>query len=118
MLKKVVFLLACMGLSACADNSPVEIAQGLLGYTPPPEKTTISEELRFEYQRCMKIGSNKNCAQAAYDVVRKVKGLEPRTIPKGIVIILEGDGGHTDSQDKNVQDKPKRVNEKKEETKN
>lgn len=118
MSKKVVFLLSCIGLSACADNSPVEIAQGLLGYTPPPEKTTISEELRLEYQRCMKIGSSNNCAQAAYDVVRKVKGLEPRKIPEGIVIILEGDGGHADNQDKEVEGKPQKSNEKKEETKN
>lgn len=81
-------------LASCADSTPLEVTRGLLGYIPPPEETTVGEELQLEYDRCMKIGAKKNCAQAAYDVVRVVKGLEPRPVPKGIVIILEGDGGH------------------------
>ena len=99
MLKKIVTLSLFVGLTACADNSPMDVARGLLGYTPPPEETTISEELQLEYKRCMKIGVEKNCAQAAYDVVRRVKGLEPRVVPEGVVIILEGDGGYGSSDE-------------------
>ena len=94
-----------LAISACADTSPIQVMQGLFGYTPPPEETTISEELTLEYDRCMKIGKEKNCAQAAYDVVRTVKGLEPRAVPKGVVIILEGDGGHLSSEEESQQDK-------------
>ena len=79
-------------LTACAGSGPVPFIGALFGYTPPPEETTIAEELKLEYDRCMKIGEEENCAQWAYDIVRKVKGLEPRAVPKGVVIILEGDG--------------------------
>ena len=96
MLKKTVIILFSLTLASCADTSPLDVARGLLGYTPPPEETTVGEELQLEYDRCMKIDSDRNCAQAAYDVVRVVKGLEPRPVPKGIVIILKGDGGHGD----------------------
>ncbi|MET1256529.1 hypothetical protein [Aliikangiella maris] len=100
MIKKLAVTLLILGLSACAKNgTPLDFMRGLFGYTPPPEETTISEELKLEYQRCKKVGVDKNCAQAAYDVVRKVKGLEPRTIPKGVVIILEGDGGHGEQEE-------------------
>jgi len=98
MLKNITVLLVCLSLASCADSSPLEVARGLLGYIPPPEETTISEELQLEYERCKKIGEEDNCAQAAYDVVRVVKGLEPRPVPKGIVIILEGDGGYGESE--------------------
>jgi len=78
-------------LSACAEMSPFQFAQAILGYTPPPEETSIGEELRSEFKRCEKVDPNRNCAQIAFDMVRKVKGLEPRSVPKGVVIILEGD---------------------------
>jgi len=94
MIKTLTVFALVLALGACADNGALNAARGLLGYTPPPEETTVLEELRLEYQRCTKIGVEENCAQAAYDVVRKVKGLEPRAVPKGVVIILEGDGGH------------------------
>ena len=74
--------------------------QALLGYTPPPEKTTIGEELKLEFARCEKVDPNRNCAQIAYDVVRKVKGLEPRKVPKGVVIILEGNVDLESEEDK------------------
>ena len=99
MLRLISIVLLVSTLLACAESTPLDFARGLFGYTPPPEETTISEELQLEYDRCMKIGGEKNCAQAAYDVVRRVKGLEPRKVPKGVVIILEGDGGHGDSDD-------------------
>ena len=86
-------------LIACSGSDALNVTRGLLGYIPPPEETTISEELRLEFERCKKIGTEKNCAQAAYDMVRTVKGLEPRTVPEGIVIILEGDGGHGDPEE-------------------
>lgn len=97
-----IILLATLGLSAC---SGVEVSPTLAGYIPPPPQTTVSEELKLEYDRCVKLGKKVNCAQAAYDIVRKVKGLEPRKVPEGIVIILRGDGGHggdseTDGDDK------------------
>ncbi len=95
LLKTTLFSSLIIGLISCADSTPLEITRGLLGYIPPSEETSVGEELQLEYNRCMKIGTEKNCAQAAYDVVRVVKGLEPRPIPKGYVIILEGDGGHS-----------------------
>lgn len=93
----------CAILSACAGATPFQVMQGLLGYTPPPEKTTVSEELQLEYDRCVKIGVERNCAQAAFDIVRRVKGMEPRVVPEGVVIILEGDGGYGDEEE---QEKP------------
>ena len=103
MLKNITIICFTIVLSACADTSPLQVMQGLLGYTPPPEQTTISEELQLEYDRCIKIGEERNCAQAAYDVVRRVKGLEPRAVPKGVVIILEGDGGYGKEEEKEQQ---------------
>lgn len=99
MLKKIAIILVSFSLVSCADTSPLDVARGLLGYIPPPEETTIGEELQLEYDRCIRIGEEKNCAQAAYDVVRVVKGLEPRPVPKGYVIILKGDGGHADPEE-------------------
>lgn len=90
-MRKAIGLALLLGLTGCADTSPFQVLQGLLGYTPPPEETTIGEELRSEFERCEKVDPNRNCAQVAYDMVRKVKGLEPRKVPKGVVIILEGD---------------------------
>ncbi len=90
-MKKIVILLTATMLTACADTGPLQVMQGILGYIPPPEETTIAEELKMEFQRCEKIDPNRNCAQIAYDVVRTIKGLDPRKVPKGVVIILEGD---------------------------
>ena len=87
-------------LSACADSNPLKIIQGILGYIPPPEETSIAEELRSEFIRCEKIDPNRNCAQIAYDMVRTVKGLEPRKVPKGVVIILEGNVDVEDEKNK------------------
>ncbi len=98
-MKKVVVLLIVILLTACADPTPLKVMQGLLGYVPPPEETTISEELKLEFERCEMIDPNRNCAQIAYDVVRTVKGLEPRKVPKGVVIILEGDVDLKSSKD-------------------
>jgi len=89
-MKKAFVLSLSLFLSACSGASPLQVVQGLLGYIPPPEKTTVGEELKLEFERCEKIDPNRNCAQIAFDVVRKVKGLEPRKVPKGVVIILEG----------------------------
>ncbi len=86
----ILFILGvCWLLVSCKGNDTLDIARSLLGYTPPPEKTTVLEELQLEYERCMKIGIEEDCAQAAYDVVRKVKGLDPKVVPKGIVTILQ-----------------------------
>jgi len=89
-MKKVLALLTIILLTACADSTPLQVVQGLMGYIPPPEETTIAEELKLEFERCEIIDPDRNCAQIAYDVVRTVKGLEPRKVPKGVVIILEG----------------------------
>lgn len=99
MFKKIISIFLFLVLTSCAGTSSLDIARGLFGYIPPPEKTTISEEMQLEFERCMKIGDSDNCAQEAYDVVRRVKGLEPRAVPKGIVIILEGDGGHGSTEE-------------------
>lgn len=90
-MKNLLAIITVLFLSACADSTPFQVLQGLLGYTPPPEETTVGQELQLEFARCEKIDSDRNCAQIAYDTVRTVKGLEPRTVPKGVVIILEGD---------------------------
>ncbi|TQV85387.1 hypothetical protein [Aliikangiella coralliicola] len=103
--KRMIILTLTFVVSGCGSSSPLDVARGLLGYVPPPEETTISQELQLEFERCKKIGEEENCAQAAYDIVRRVKGLEPRTVPKGVVIILEGDGGHGDSQEAEPENK-------------
>ena len=102
---KAATLTLSLVLFGCSGQEALDVTRGLLGYIPPPENTTISEELKLEYQRCIKIGESKNCAQDAYDVVRKVKGLEPRKVPEGIVIILEGDGGHSSEEENKQEDK-------------
>lgn len=94
-----------LGLGIALSGCSMEAARQIFGYIPPPEETTVGEELKLEYKRCLKIGAEKNCAQAAYDVVRKVKGLEPRKVPKGIVIILEGDDGRTSGEGPIKEDK-------------
>ena len=88
-MKKFVYIFIILSLTACS-STPFGVLQGLFGYIPPPEETTVGEELKLEFDRCEKIDRNRNCAQIAYDMVRTVKGLEPRKVPKGVVIILEG----------------------------
>ncbi len=94
-------------VSGCAETTPFQALQGLLGYTPPPETTTVGEEMKLEFARCEKIDPNRNCAQIAYDMVRTVKGLEPRKVPKGVVIILEGDVKMKDDRSPKVEPEPK-----------
>jgi len=89
-MKKILVVLTILFLSACSGKDAFNFTRALLGYTPPPEETSIGEELKLEFKRCERVDPNRNCAQIAYDTVRKVKGLEPRTVPKGVVIILEG----------------------------
>ena len=91
-MQKLIALIILLGLvTGCADKTPFQALQGLMGYVPPPEETTVGEEMLLEFKRCERIDPNRNCAQIAYDMVRTVKGLEPRKVPKGVVIILEGD---------------------------
>lgn len=90
-MKKILSLLLVVILTSCADSTPFQVLRGILGYIPPPEETSIAEELKSEFERCEKIDRNRNCAQIAYDMIRTVKGLEPRKVPEGVVIILEGD---------------------------
>jgi len=89
-MKNIFTLLVVLLLSACSGKEAFNFTRAILGYTPPPEETSIGEELKLEFKRCEKIDPNRNCAQIAFDTVRKVKGLEPRKVPKGVVIILEG----------------------------
>jgi len=113
-MKKTFILLFALLLSACAAESPLQVLQGVLGYIPPPEETSIAEELRSEFERCERVDPDRNCAQIAFDMVRKVKGLEPRTVPKGVVIILEGDvdmGSDDETQNSNqLQQQQKKKN--------
>jgi len=99
MTRKIILISLVIGLSACANSGKIPILGDLFGYTPPPEELSVGEELKLEYDRCMKIGEEENCAQWAFDIVRRVKGLEPRSVPKGIVIILEGDGNVDENDD-------------------
>ena len=98
-MKKFVYIFIILSLTACSSTS-FEVLQGLFGYIPPPEETTVGEELKIEFDRCEKIDHNRNCAQIAYDMVRTVKGLEPRKVPKGVVIILEGNVKMDDEEEK------------------
>ncbi len=91
MIKNYLVLFSIVLLSACSNQDTTHIMRDFLGYIPPPAETSIDDELKLEFKRCEKINADRNCAQLAYDIVRKVKGLEPRKVPKGIVIILEGD---------------------------
>lgn len=91
MYKQSVSFALLFGLSACATSDPIDVSSRPIGYEPPPEKNTIIDELKLEYQRCIKLSRKTNCAQAAYDVVRVVKGLESKKIPQGYVLILQGD---------------------------
>ncbi len=117
-LKKITLISLTVGLlNACSGQSALDITRALLGYIPPPEETSIGEELKLEYERCVKIGSEPNCAQAAYDVVRTVKGLEPRKVPKGVVIILEGHGGHFLTEEEKRQQAEEERKEKEQEEK-
>jgi len=90
-MKKILILILALLLSACAEVTPFQFLQNMLGYIPPPEKMSIADELRAEFERCERVDPNRHCAQIAFDMVRKVRGLDPRTVPKGIVIIFEGD---------------------------
>lgn len=97
-IKRFYYLLLIVFITACANNSSLDVAQQLFGYIPPPERTSILEELQLEYDRCMRIGIEENCAQAAYDTVAKVRGLEPRIVPKGFVTILRENSSVKDDQ--------------------
>jgi len=77
-------------LSACSEKGgALDVVRSLFGYIPPPKKLTLQEEITLEYERCTKIDPQRNCAQIAYDIARKVHGLEPRKVPEGVVIILQ-----------------------------
>jgi len=77
-------------LSACSEKGgALDVVRSLFGYIPPPKKLTLQEEITLEYERCMKVDPKRNCGQIAYDVARKVHGLEPRKVPEGVVIILQ-----------------------------
>ncbi len=102
-MKNLLVVLSILLLSACSGKDAFNFTRALLGYTPPPEETTIGEELRLEFKRCEKEDPNRNCAQIAYDTVRKVKGLDPRKVPKGVVIILEG---NVDMKEEEAEKKP------------
>lgn len=84
-------LLVVVLLSACtakeAIKTPVNIIGMLFGAVPPPEQTTVLQELTKEYDLCVAEGGGPECAQIAYSTVRKVKGLDEKQLPKGVVII-------------------------------
>lgn len=91
-------LILILMLGGCLINctgTPVDVADEPYGYVSPPADTSVSQELKQEYARCMRVNKNDNCAQQAYDIVRRLKGLEPLTVPKGIVTILR-EGGVSD----------------------
>ncbi len=85
------------GLAACtakdvAVNSAA-LSRMLFGYIPPPEQTTVLQELTREYDRCVADkGDEVGCRQIAYDMVRKVKGMDRQPLPPGVVIIREENG--------------------------
>ncbi|HEX4910619.1 MAG TPA: hypothetical protein VFV64_07655 [Permianibacter sp.] len=80
-------------LTACtakeAIKTPVNIIGMLFGAVPPPEQTTVLQELTREYDICVGDGGGPECAQIAYANVRKAKGLDEKPLPEGIVIVRQ-----------------------------
>lgn len=89
--RRLCLLLPMVLLAACtakeAIKTPVNIIGMLFGAVPPPEQTTVLQELTREYDICVGDGGGPECAQIAYANVRKAKGLDDKPLPKGIVII-------------------------------
>lgn len=91
-------------LAACSSQQAkqsAKIAQALMGYTPPPQEVSVLDELRAEYKKCVQLEGDSDCAQKAYDRVRAIKGLDPKPLPKGHVVITreeeEGAAAEEDS---------------------
>ncbi len=90
-----LFLLLLL-LTACTREqvqTGMMVPRMLFGYLPPPEQTTVLQEMTKAYDMCMAAKSDApGCTQEAYDTVRVAKGLEREPIPEGIVIIREENG--------------------------
>lgn len=85
----LVVLTACTAKQAI--KTPVNIIGMLFGAVPPPEQTTVLQELTKEYDLCVADGGGPDCAQVAYSTVRRAKGLDDKPLPAGIVIIRKDD---------------------------
>lgn len=88
---RLILLSIAFVLAGCtakeAIKTPVNIIGMLFGAVPPPEQTTVLQELTKEYDLCVADGGGPECAQVAYSTVRKVKGLEDKPLPEGVVIV-------------------------------
>lgn len=85
----VALLTACTAKEAI--KTPVNIIGMLFGAVPPPEQTTVLQELTKEYDLCVADGGGADCAQVAYSTVRRAKGLDDKPLPAGIVIVRKDD---------------------------
>ena len=88
-----LLLIGALCLTACTvkegATNTVNVLGMLFGAMPPPEQTTVLQELTREYDRCKAAGGGDECAQEAYAMVRKVKGMPEKPLPEGVVIIRE-----------------------------
>ncbi len=94
MFRTSTIVLIGLVLAACSSQQAkqsAKIAQALMGYTPPPQEVSVLDELRAEYKKCVQLEGDPDCAQKAYDRVRDIKGLDPKPLPKGHVIITRED---------------------------
>lgn len=84
-------MLSAVLLSGCtakqAIKTPVNILGALFGYTPP--QTTMLEELNQAYEMCKASGGGEECVQEAYQTAQQAKGITPKALPKGTVIVRE-----------------------------
>lgn len=89
----IIVLLLLEGCTRAQVKMAMTPFQMLFGYVPPPQQTTVLQEITKEYDMCMAIRDNpQTCAQEAYDTVRVAKGMDKKPIPEGVVIVREEDG--------------------------
>ncbi len=93
----VLSLVLVLLLAGCtakeAIKTPVNVLGMLFGRLPPPPQTTVLQELRREYEKCVGDGGlEAECTQQAYETVRLAKGLDSTRLPAGTVTVRRDDG--------------------------
>ncbi|NVJ60706.1 MAG: hypothetical protein HWE27_09950 [Gammaproteobacteria bacterium] len=94
--------------TGCANGRGLDMARALFGYVEPPEAETVMQAMQREYNLCMKVEAKPECVQLAYDKVRVTKGLDPKPIPRGYVVIVqeEFDGKDESSEEPSEEPEP------------
>lgn len=89
-LKIVLLVGLLLSVSACSVKTaqniaryPLSFFQALIGYVPPPQQTSVLQELRAEHERCTAAGgSEAACMDEAYALVRKLKKIDQPELPQ------------------------------------